>query len=89
MDFQSLPISPAHLSILLLLLSGMGKALKSIPAFPNHLIPFTLCLTGFASNGWMNGFDAEQSIIGGAVGLTSVGLHQMLRAALNHKADDR
>ena len=76
MDLSMLSINPFALVVLVPVLNGLGKALKSSPRFSNHTIPWIVSAAGGVCYGWIEGFSAESVLIGVGMGQMAVGLHQ-------------
>lgn len=79
MDLSPIPGNPGHLVVLMILLNGIGTALKRWPRFPDHGIPMALAVCGAVANGILNRFEGEPMLIGAAIGMMAVGGHQILR----------
>ena len=73
---ELIPINPAHLATLTLLLNGLGAAIKAVPFIKNYWIPFLLAISGAAAHGALAGWTAQNLILGAACSWMAVGLHQ-------------
>jgi len=88
MDISTIPINPGHLVVLMILLNGIGSALKRWPRFPDHGIPMALSMSGAIANGILNRFEGEPMLIGAAIGMMAVGGHQILRQWAGQSVSD-
>ena len=65
---------------LLLVLNGLGLAIKKIPTLPDWCIPFVLAAAGAIGHCALESkWNGAQAIQGIAIGLAAVGANQMLR----------
>jgi len=80
MNDLSVSINPAHYALLVLVLNGLGSALKAIPAIKNELIPVLLAGFGGLAHGFLEGWTPVGILVGVAAGFSAVGGHQLLKS---------
>lgn len=80
MNDLSVSINPAHYALLVLVLNGLGAALKAIPAVKNELIPVLLAGFGGLAHGFLAGWTPVGVLVGVAAGFAAVGGHQLLKS---------
>jgi len=80
MNDLSVSINPAHYALLVLVLNGLGSALKAIPAVKNELIPVLLAGFGGLAHGFLEGWTPVGILVGVAAGFSAVGGHQLVKS---------
>lgn len=69
---------------LMLVLNGLGAAIKRIPQIPDYSIPFVLSVAGGIGHCAIESSWTGASAVNGiAIGLASVGLNQMFRQGVS------
>lgn len=80
MNELTVSTNPAHFSLLVLFLNGLGAALKAIPAVKNELIPVLLAGFGGLAHGFLEGWAPVSILVGIVAGFSAVGGHQLLKS---------
>ena len=69
---------------LLLVLNGLGLAIKKVPQLPDWSIPFVLAIAGGVGHCAIeSSWTGANAIQGIAIGMAAVGANQMLRQGVN------
>ena len=72
-------INLAEAAPIIVVLNGLGRAVKAVPWIPDYSIPFVLMVAGALAQASWHGWTPEQLIIGAGLGWAAVGVNQSFR----------
>lgn len=80
---ETIPINPAHLALMTIILNFLGATVKTIPQIPNQFIPLILASVGCLVNCALAGWTGQNAVMGFAAAILAVGGHQTLQSTIN------